>query len=77
MLNIVTNPTVTLCHTQNITYGPQPPQLRSQLIKTHGVPNLELDLLPLYVDHPGPELHPDSQVMNWLEPFVCELKQQA
>ena len=52
--------------------------LTTQLtIFTNRVPNLELDLLPLNVDHPGPELNPDGQVVDWLEPLVCELEQQA
>ena len=51
-------------------------KLRSNFI-TYCVPNLELDLLPLYVDHPGPELYPDGEVVDWLEPLVCELEQEA
>ncbi len=43
----------------------------------HRVPDLQLDLLSLDVDHPGPELDPDGQVMHGLETFVGELKQQA
>jgi len=38
------------------------------------VPDLELDLLALDVDHPGSELDPDRQVVNRLKPFVRELK---
>ncbi len=41
------------------------------------VPDLELDLLPLDVDHAGAELHAYGQVVHGLEPLVRELQQQA
>jgi len=41
------------------------------------VPDLELDLFPLDVDHSGAKLDSDGQVMNWLETFVGKLEQQA
>ena len=41
------------------------------------VPDLELDLLALDVDHPGAELDPDGEVVHWLEPLVGELEEQA
>ncbi len=44
---------------------------------THRVPYLQLDLLPLDVDHPGAELDTDSEVMDRLEPLVGELQQQT
>ena len=44
---------------------------------THRVPDLKLDLLPLDVDHPGPELDPDGEVVDRLEPLVRELQQEA
>lgn len=28
-------------------------------------------------DEPGAELDPDGQVVDWLEPLVCELQEQA
>lgn len=44
---------------------------------TSRIPDLQFDLLALDVDHAGPELHPDGEVVDRLEPLVCELKQQA
>jgi hypothetical protein len=42
------------------------------------VPDLELDLgRVLDVDHPGPELDPDRQVVDRLEALVGELQEQA
>lgn len=46
-------------------------------IETHRVPDLELDLFAVYVDHPCPEFNPNSQVMYRLKPFVSKLKQKA
>jgi hypothetical protein len=42
---------------------------------THRIPNLQLDLLAINVDHACTKLHADCQIMYWLEPFVCELQQ--
>ncbi len=44
---------------------------------SHRVPDLELDLLAINVDHACAKLHADCQVMHWLEALVCELQQQA
>ena len=44
---------------------------------THRVPNLKLDLFPLNVDHPSPELDSNGEVVHRLEPLVRELEQQA
>ena len=44
---------------------------------THCVPDLQLDLFSLDVDHSGPELDPDRKIVNRLEPFVGELKEQT
>lgn len=44
---------------------------------THRVPDLQLDLLSINVDHARPKLHADGQVVHRLEPLVCELQQQA
>ena len=46
-------------------------------MSTHCVPNLQFDLFPLNVDHPSAELDSDGEVVDWLEPLVGELKQQA
>ena len=50
---------------EGVTYG------------THCVPDLELDLFPLNIDHPGPELHSDCEIVDWLEPLVCKLEQET
>ena len=44
---------------------------------THRVPDLQLDLFPLDVDHPGSELHSDCEIVDWLEPLVCKLEQKT
>ena len=44
---------------------------------THRVPDLQLDLFALDVDHPGAELNTNREIMNWLKPFISELKQQT
>ncbi len=44
---------------------------------SYSVPDLQLDLLPLDVDHPGAELHPDGQVVHRLEALVRELQEEA
>jgi hypothetical protein len=44
---------------------------------THRVPNLQLDLLLVYVDHARPELDADGQVVHRLEALVGELQEQA
>jgi hypothetical protein len=38
---------------------------------------LQLDLLAVNVDHARAKLHAYGQVVDWLKPLVCELKQQA
>jgi hypothetical protein len=43
----------------------------------HRIPDLQLYLFAVNVHHPGPELNSNGQVMNWLEAFVSELKEQA
>ena len=47
------------------------------LKSTNRVPNLELDLLPLDVDHASTELDADGEIVHRLEPLVRELEQQA
>merc|ERR1719161_705885 len=42
-----------------------------------GVPDLQLDLLPLDGYQPRSELHSDSEVMIGSEALVCELEKQA
>jgi hypothetical protein len=44
---------------------------------TDRIPNLELDGLVVDVDHPGPELDADGEVVDGLEALVGELQQQA
>lgn len=44
---------------------------------TDRVPNLQLYLLPVDVDHAGTELDANSEVMHRLEPLVGELEKQA
>lgn len=44
---------------------------------THRVPDLQLYLLAVYVDHARAELDADGQVMHGLEALVRELEQQA
>ncbi len=41
------------------------------------IPNLELNLLSVNVDHAGPELDPDGQVVNWLKSLVRELEKKT
>ena len=44
---------------------------------TDRVPDLQFDLFPLDVDHAGPELDHNGEVVHRLEPLVCELQEQA
>ena len=41
------------------------------------VPDLQFDLLAIYVDHPRPKLDADGEIMDWLKSFVRELQKQA
>lgn len=41
------------------------------------VPNLQLDLLAIDVNHASPKLHTNGQVMNRLKSFVCKLEEEA
>ena len=43
----------------------------------HRVPDLQLDLLVVNVNHPRAELDPDGEVVHLLEPLVRELQQQT
>ena len=43
----------------------------------HGIPNLELDLLAVYLNHTSSEFNANGEIMDWLEPLVSELKKQA
>jgi hypothetical protein len=45
--------------------------------EAHRVPDLELDLLPVNVDHARAKLHADREVVHRLEALVGELEQQA
>lgn len=40
---------------------------------SHRVPDLQLDLLAVYVDHACAKLNTDCQVVHGLEALVCEL----
>lgn len=42
-------------------------------LNAYCVPNLQLDLLAINVDHARSKLNTDCQVVNRLEPLVCEL----
>ena len=44
---------------------------------THSVPYLEFDLFTLDIDHPGPELHTDCEIVDRLKPLVCKLEQET
>jgi hypothetical protein len=44
---------------------------------SRGVPNLQLDGLGVDLNHFRPELHPDSEVVYWLETSVGELQQET
>ena len=61
------------CHNRPLTPHPHP----HPLPHPHRVPDLELDLLALDVDHPGAELHADGEVVDRLEPLVGELEKEA
>lgn len=50
---------------------------RSECLLSCRVPNLKLDLLSFNVDHAGPEFYSYGEVVDRLEPFVGELKQEA
>jgi hypothetical protein len=54
-----------------------PVTLAASVTHAHRVPNLQLYLLPVDVDHARPELHADSQVVDWLKALVGELEQEA
>ena len=41
------------------------------------VPDLELDLFAIYVNHARPKLDANGQVMDRLKAFICELQKQA
>ena len=41
------------------------------------VPNLELDLLPINVDHARAKLYANGQIVHGLEALVRELQEQA
>lgn len=45
--------------------------------ETHCVPDLQLDLFAINVDHPRAKLDADCQIVHRLEPLVRELQQQA
>ena len=53
---------------ERVTYGG---------VATHCIPDLKLDLFPLNIDHPGPKLNSDCEIVNWLEPLVCKLEQET
>ena len=46
-------------------------------MQPYRVPDLQLDLLPINVDHSCPKLHANGEVVHWLEALVCELQQEA
>jgi len=41
---------------------------------TYCVPDLQLYLLAINVDHACTKLHADCEIMHWLKPLVCELQ---
>ena len=41
------------------------------------IPNLELHLFSINIDHTSPKLNSNCEIMNWLEPFVCELEKKT
>jgi len=45
--------------------------------RTHRIPDLELDLFVVCLDHARTELNPDGEVVYRLEALVGELKQEA
>eukprot|EP00983_Pelagomonas_calceolata_P090111 1157380-Pelagomonas_calceolata.AAC.12 len=45
--------------------------------RTHRVPDLQLNLLAVDVDHAGPKLYTNGEVVHGLEALVCELQQQT
>lgn len=44
---------------------------------THRIPNLQLNLLAIDVDHSRAELHANSEVVHGLKALVRELQQQT
>ena len=47
------------------------------MLRAHRVPDLQLDLFSINVDHASSEFHTNSQVMDRLKPLVRELQKQA
>jgi hypothetical protein len=45
--------------------------------KTHCIPNLQLDLFSFDGYHASTEFHTNCQVVNGLEPLVCELQEKT
>lgn len=43
----------------------------------HCIPNLQLDLLGVDVDHASSKLNANRQVVHWLKAFVRKLKEQT
>ncbi len=53
------------------------PRAHAPLAATHRVPNLQLDLLVVNVDHACTKLNTNCEVVHRLKALVGELKQQA
>lgn len=43
----------------------------------HRVPNLQLDLLAIDIDHSSPKLHTNGEIVHRLEALVSELEEEA
>lgn len=43
----------------------------------HGIPDLELDLFGVDIDHASSKLNSDRKVMHWLEALVRELEEET
>ena len=49
----------------------------TELNRAHCVPNLELNLFAIYLNHACSKLHTDCEIMDGLKSLVCELKKQT
>lgn len=50
---------------------------RAKTLLTSSVPDLEFDLLAVDCDHSSAELDAYSEVVDGLEPLVCELEEET
>lgn len=49
--------------------------ISSHTIITHGIPDLQLDLLVVDIDHSGAKLNTNGQIVHRLESLIRELEQ--